>query len=159
MLADGDHTLAELRDAIAHVAHPDFSAADLNVRLEHFIGENGRVLPALAAFAASDRGRIGELSAASQADAESLLGNQVPETSALAALAREAGAFGSSSFGAGFGGSVWALAMAGDAADVAARWRMDYAARFPALAGASPIIVRPGTAALALDFAGRKIES
>ena len=96
---------------------------------------------------------ISELTAASQADAESLLGNQVPETSALASLARDAGAFAASSFGAGFGGSVWAVAEASEAAEVASRWRESYTARFPALAAAAvPVIMRPGAPALAWDF-------
>ena len=38
-----------------------------------------------------------------------LLGNQVPETIALARAALAHGAFAACSFGAGFGGSVWAL--------------------------------------------------
>jgi len=155
--AGGDETV--LRDAIARLPHADFSADALDQRLRHFIGEDARVLPALAAFAAADRERIGRLSEASQADAESLLGNQVPETSAAAALAREAGAFAASSFGAGFGGSVWALSDAGEAVAVAERWRRAYAARFPALAGATPSIVRPGAPALAFDLVERKFDS
>ncbi|HWJ56419.1 MAG TPA: hypothetical protein VNR90_09365, partial [Vicinamibacterales bacterium] len=51
-----------------------------------------------------------------------LLGNQIPETIALAAAARKAGALAASSFGAGFGGAVWAL-VDRDAADAfAAAW-------------------------------------
>ena len=153
VLADGPHVEAEIREAIARQPHADFSAEDLSVRLTHFMGEDGRVLPALTAFEAADRSALSELSRATQAEAESLLGNQVPETSALAALAREAGAFASSSFGAGFGGSVWALADAPEAAAVAARWQHSYAARFPALATAAvPVIMRPGAPALALDL-------
>ena len=68
------------------------------------------------------------LAEASQEDAERLLGNQVPETVALAALARSCGAFAATSFGAGFGGSVWALV---DRADVDAVVR-DWEARIGA---------------------------
>ena len=56
-----------------------------------------------------DTAALGDLSAESQADAETLLDNQVQETVELVASARRLGAFASSSFGAGFGGSVWAL--------------------------------------------------
>ncbi len=42
-----------------------------------------------------------------------------------------------SAFGAGFGGSVWALVADGSAGAFEARWRADYAARFPARAGAA----------------------
>ena len=57
----------------------------------------------------------------SQESAERLLGNQVPETAVLVASARAFGAFASSAFGAGFGGSVWALAPAGCRRRVPAR--------------------------------------
>ena len=40
----------------------------------------------------------------------------------MAKLAREHGAFASSSFGAGFGGSVWALVPAAEAAAFGERW-------------------------------------
>ena len=56
-----------------------------------------------------DREEFGRLAAESQADAELLLANQVPETSALVRVARDAGAVAARSFGAGFGGSAWAM--------------------------------------------------
>ncbi len=140
-----------LRAGIARHAHADFPPDALARRLSHFIAENGRVLPALEACARGDRRALGELAAASQADAEGLLGNQVPETSALAALAQEAGAFAASSFGAGFGGSVWALAD-GEAPDVAERWREHYLARFARVGRVSALVIRPGTSAVAFDF-------
>jgi galactokinase len=62
------------------------------------------------------------LSEESQGDAEQLLGNQIPETSALARAARKAGAFAACSFGAGFGGSVWALVETERAAKFAHTW-------------------------------------
>jgi galactokinase len=61
-----------------------------------------------------------------------LLGNQVPATMALARSARELGALAACSFGAGFGGSVWALVDRGIAGDFAARW---YPGAFVADAG------------------------
>ena len=88
---------------------PAFAAADLVRRLRHFLAEDARVPLAADAFQRRDRAALGALSDASQHDADALLGNQIPETCALAALARESGAFAASSFGAGFGGSVWAL--------------------------------------------------
>ncbi len=53
--------------------------------------------------------QFGRLVDRSQQASATLLGNQVPETIALARLAREHGALAASAFGAGFGGSVWAL--------------------------------------------------
>jgi galactokinase len=111
----------------------------LNRRLEHFIREDPRVPVAVDAFGAADTGRIAELSAASQEDAELLLGNQVPETIALARSARTLGAFAACSFGAGFGGSVWALVDRAEAERFAARWH------------AGAFIARPGPPMTALS--------
>ena len=44
---------------------------------------------------------------------------------ALARAAREHGALAASSFGAGFGGSVWALVERAAAEDFATRWHQD----------------------------------
>jgi len=137
-----------LRGAIGRQRHVEFSAGDLARRLAHFVGENGRVLPALDAFRSADRDALGRLSAASQADAETLLGNQIPETSALAALAFDCGAFAASSFGAGFGGSVWALVNAAAAPELCVRWVAEYKRRFPAHSTANGQVLRPGPAAV-----------
>lgn len=94
----------------------------LERRLDHFVREDARVARAIQAFANAEAQAVGELAGASQAEAESLLGNQVPETIALARSARSCGAFAACSFGAGFGGSVWALVEADDADRFAARW-------------------------------------
>lgn len=61
--------------------------------------------------------------------AEDALENQVPQTSWLAARARELGAAGATAFGAGFGGAVWALVTSGSDAEAFARaWMASYAA-------------------------------
>ena len=137
-----------LRGAIRRHPHADFSAGALDQRLSHFVAEHGRVLPALEAFRTGDRRAIGDLAAASQSDAELLLGNQIPQTVVLAALAREAGAFAASSFGAGFGGSVWALADAASAPEVLERWRARYLAAYPESTNASGVIIRPAPPAI-----------
>lgn len=107
------------REAYNRLADP---AAMTGARLEHFRAENARVAEATEAFAAADIARIGELAAASQRDAERLLGNQVPETVALVAAALDHGAAAASSFGAGWGGSVWALVEERRAAAFAEKW-------------------------------------
>ena len=107
-------------------------AGDLTDRLDHFVREDARIPPALQAFESADAVALGQLSAESQADAEHLLGNQVPETSALVRTARTRGAFAAASFGAGFGGAVWALVEAGRAADFARQWH------------AGAFVMRPG---------------
>jgi galactokinase len=67
----------------------------------------------------------------SQRLAESALRNQIPETSYLARRATELGAAAASAFGAGFGGSVWALVRDGEMAGFMSAWRADYLTRFP----------------------------
>ena len=74
-------------------------------------------------------------------EAEALLGNQVPETVALAASARQLGAAAASAFGAGFGGSVWALVPRADAEGFAAAWLERYTRDFPARAATASTIV------------------
>lgn len=100
-------------------------------RLAHFIAEDARVAEASAAFARSDIAAIGELAAASQVDADRRLGNQIDETRALVTLAHEAGAPAASTFGAGWGGSVWALATETDAAAFLGEWVAAYRRRYP----------------------------
>jgi galactokinase len=104
----------------------------LQGRLEHFLEENQRVIP--AADNALQRGDLSEFGLAveaSQRAAERLLGNQVPETSYLASTARQLGAAAASAFGAGFGGSVWALVEGKQADGFIATWRDHYLAEFP----------------------------
>jgi galactokinase len=111
-----------LRELVHDSSLAEWPADVLRRRLEHFIREDARVPDALEAFRAADVARLGALAASSQADAERLLGNQVPETSALARSALACGAFAACSFGAGFGGSVWALVQTENAERLAARW-------------------------------------
>ena len=113
---------AAVRDLVRGSSIAEWPAEVLLKRLEHFIREDVRVPEALEAFRTADLARLGALAESSQVDAERLLGNQVPETIALARSARERGAFAACSFGAGFGGSVWAL-VERDAADFARRWQ------------------------------------
>jgi galactokinase len=130
-------TAAErLRQLADGAATEDAPAAWLRDRLDHFIREDARAEEALAAFAAADAARLGALAADSQRDAEILLRNQVPATSALAADARKHGALAACSFGAGFGGAVWALVPAADADAFATRWHT----------GAGAFVMRPGLA-------------
>ena len=142
-LASSPDAADRLRVALDRAGHGDFSDAELRRRLDHFVGENQRVPEAAAAFAAGDAAVLGELSAASQADAETLLGNQVVETTDLVASARAAGALAASSFGAGFGGSAWALVPLEAAIEFGPAWRDAYVSRHPHRADGRWFIARP----------------
>jgi galactokinase len=118
----------------------------LERRLAHFLGEDGRVPEAVRAFREENEHRLGVLAEGSQADAETLLGNQIPETSALAHLARDAGAWAACAFGAGFGGSVWALTNRDRASELGNQWMAAYRAEFPLRTRASWFVATPGPA-------------
>jgi galactokinase len=104
---------------------------ELRERLEHFIAEDARVGQASAAFVRADVAAVGDLAAASQADASRLLRNQIAETCTLVTLAREIGAAAASAFGAGWGGSVWALVKHAGADAFLAEWLTAYRQRYP----------------------------
>jgi galactokinase len=102
----------------------------LEDRLKHFIREDARIPEAMRAFERADKETLSRLSRESQSDAERLLGNQIPQTVALASSARKAGAFAACSFGAGFGGAVWALVESASAGHFCKKWGRDaYAIR------------------------------
>lgn len=139
-----------LRDWITATPDGAFSAHDLHQRLEHFVRETARGPLAFVAFRDGDRDALGELSADSQRDAADLLGNQIPETILMAQLARQMGAFGASSFGAGFGGSVWAAVPMADAAEFGSAWTRAYQAAAPSAGPVSWFAARPGPPAAAI---------
>jgi galactokinase len=124
--------VTELREIVARVRHPDFSPDALTARLDQFVLETFQIIPAAAdTLARGDLAAFGGLVDRSQAAAELWLGNQIPETIALARLARLEGAAAASAFGAGFGGSVWALVEASGADAFLDAWRSRYLANFP----------------------------
>ena len=140
-LASAEGAAGRLRRAIRVGEIPGWTAGDLERRLDHFLREDARVPDALAAFDREDAARLGPIAAASQRDAEALLGNQIAETAALAKSAVAWGAFAASSFGAGFGGSVWALVEAELAEEFAKNW---VRAVRPAAPGVEAFIATPG---------------
>lgn len=144
-LASHPHAAERLEKWIAGDA--TFSADDLRQRLRHFIRENARPPHAAAAFRDANEKALGQLAADSQRDAQELLGNQIPETITLSQLARDIGAFASSSFGAGFGGSVWAAVRTADAERFGAEWVRAFQDRMPHVGTVDWFIARPGPAA------------
>ncbi len=129
-----------------------FSSEELSKRLEHFLAESENIVPAASdALAAGDLVEFGRQATHSQQLAEKLLGNQVPETVFLARCARDLGAVAASAFGAGFGGSVWALTKTSEAKRFLRKWSALYKSEFPGpAANAVFLLTRPGPAAFEL---------
>jgi galactokinase len=101
-------------------------------RVEHFHTESKILIPAaVLALQRNDLATLGHVVDRSQDAAERLLGNQIPETSWLAGSARERGAVAASAFGAGWGGSVWALVPASGAVTFMEDWARAYREKFP----------------------------
>ena len=149
---DAAHTRSSFADVVGRSADSSFSPESLLQRVEHFRLESAIVRAAADALARRDLVSLGALIDQSQANAERLLGNQIPETIALARSARELGATAASAFGAGFGGSVYALVRVGDADDFRARWMSRYAQAFPhRMAEATVFVTRAGPPASRLE--------
>jgi galactokinase len=132
--------------------HPQFSRASLVGRLEHFLAENETIIPAVPQrIDAECLHEFGELVDRSQSLGAQLLGNQTPETRWLAQRARERGAAAASAFGAGFGGSVWALVPTSRAVSLREAWSAEYRHAFPERAAAAQFFITgAGPAALRL---------
>jgi galactokinase len=155
LAADGARW-AEARARLRRFPSPDFTIAELEARLRQFWLESERCVPAAArAAAAGDWLGFGDTVAASAAEGDAGLQNQIPETRALVASALALGAVAASAFGAGFGGSVWALAPAADAGAFAAAWHAAYLKTFAEhRAGSLCFVSAAGPAALELALDG-----
>lgn len=121
-----------MRETLRASRSSAFPPEDLLNRYEQFLSESIEIIPGVAQALAGGAGvKIGAFVDRSQDGAERLLGNQVPETIALARLARELGAVAASAFGAGFGGSVWALVKTDRAESFKSEWAGRYWSQFP----------------------------
>ena len=148
-----DRLRAIVRDSTVRADADDgFDASDLMTRLDQFAAESRDIIPAAGnALERGDLRALGDLVDRSQRGAEQLLGNQVPETFHLARSARSLGAVAASAFGAGFGGSVWALVRRADVERFERCWRESYEARFPGHAArATFFVTTAGPAAMRL---------
>jgi galactokinase len=109
-----------------------FAALSLVDRFEQFCDETFDIIPRVGDCLLEGRvEEISDLVDRSQRGAERGLGNQVPETVFLAESARAAGAVAASAFGAGFGGSVWALVAADTLPGFCREWSDRYRTAFP----------------------------
>ncbi len=141
---------ARIRSVIQHAPAGEFTAARLLERFDQFVTESAELIPGASnAFLHGDLAAFGGFVDRSQQGAEKLLRNQIPETILLARAARGAGAHAASAFGAGFGGSVWALVDTVVADDFVRSWSAEYQAAFPEAARhAEFFLSRPGPGAL-----------
>ena len=119
-------------------------------RIEQFLIESLVLVPEGARLIAEADPGIGEVLERSQELADRGLCNQVPQTRLMVSLAREMGVVGASSFGAGWGGSVYALVPADDAQDFASQWLQSYRDREQKAERAAAIVTRPGSGACRL---------
>ena len=131
---------------------PDWPPDALFARLRHFIREEARARRAPLAFRNEDVTGIGELASASQRDSETLLGNQVTQTSGLTQLALDAGAFAARSFGAGFGGSVWALVTRDRSSAFADDWLNSYVGNFCVTRRPVVFLASPGPSLIEFSY-------
>lgn len=131
-----------MRQLIRSAPSPAADAGALTDRFEQFQTESGMIVRAVAdALVEEDLSSLGALVDLSQECAERLLGNQVPETMELARAARALGAAAASAFGAGFGGSVWALVPETRTERFAADWARRYRRAFPRAAEQAEMFV------------------
>jgi galactokinase len=146
-MASSPDAVRQLQTYIERSETDGWSPDALAARLEHFVSEDARIARACSAFAAMDANLIAQLAASSQSDSEQLLANQVPQTAGLVQLALEKGAFGARSFGAGFGGSVWALVAKERASTFCDEWLRRYMQEFSSPHRPVAFLASPGPAA------------
>jgi galactokinase len=112
-----------------------FPKQDLLNRVRQFYVESFEIIPQVSQLLENNEfEKIGELIDLSQQNAERFLQNQTPETIYLQRLARKSSALAASAFGAGFGGSVYALVNANEAEKFADEWKATYLKKFPQFA-------------------------
>lgn len=144
--ATADNDLRKILSSAPAV--PEFPLLD---RLQQFASESCSIIPQAAdALAARDWRLFGDLVDQSELNAEQRLKNQTVETVFLARTARQQGAIAASAFGAGFGGSVWALINEEHAEEFLNRWSAVYRGRFPQQTAATFFPTRPGPSAMRL---------
>lgn len=145
-IASAPNATDDIREVIGSYRGADFTAQRLRERFDQFVLESEEIIPrASDALARPDFDTFGDFVARSHAAAEEKLRNQIPETMRLVRLARELGADAASAFGAGFGGSVWAMVPQNAAEHFIGAWRSRYVSEFPRHASKAEFFAtRPG---------------
>jgi galactokinase len=132
VVASGPDAIERMRDVLRRAGHAGAGSQELLDRFEHFVLENVQILPdASDSLRRADLVEFGRHVDRSQFAGETLLKNQVPQTVALTRIARRLGAPAASAFGAGFGGSVWALVDDTGAGNFLDEWASHYREEHP----------------------------
>jgi galactokinase len=154
-LASAPDAAERIRETLRSSHHGKYSPAQLLDRFEQFLAESEQVIPAVPdRLEGPALSGLGSLVDRSQSLGARLLGNQTPETIWLAERARSLGAAAASSFGAGFGGSVWALVRTDDAPRILEAWAAGYRESFPHVSALSSFFTTSaGPPAFRLDGA------
>jgi|SRR5581483_4597672 len=150
-LATSKNAESDLRKLLSST--PTNSEFPLLDRFEQFVSESNSLIPKAAdALATHDWSRFGDLVDQSQQNAEQLLNNQTVETIFLARTARRQGALAASAFGAGFGGSVWAVVKQPQVQEFLKDWSGAYRTRFSEHQSFTFFLSRPGPSAMTLHW-------
>eukprot|EP00397_Hematodinium_sp_SG-2012_P029988 GEMP01031725.1.p1 GENE.GEMP01031725.1~~GEMP01031725.1.p1 ORF type:complete len:432 (-),score=102.30 GEMP01031725.1:876-2141(-) len=123
----GAHTLADLLKA---GWEPKLDAG-AQLRWEQFKAEDRLVTAFADAIDKSDFAALRPLTVETMEHSDKGLRNIIPETRWLSKKALELGAFGASAFGAGFGGSTWALVPVEKSEEFLMAWEAGYKSEFP----------------------------
>jgi galactokinase len=138
-----------LRVVINDASHAAFTRQELTERLDHFVIENRLVESVPDRLDSATINEFGGLAIQSHRAAARLLKNQTAETNRLVELAMRLGALGASAFGAGFGGSVWAMVDSDASGAFLTDWQRAYEKEFPQAAKrATFCTMRPGPPAI-----------
>jgi galactokinase len=151
-IASSPGARAQIREVLRTASDAAYPPESLLRRFDQFDVETNEIIPGAAdALAHGDVAAFGTYVAESQRGAERALENQIPETVALVRRARTLGAVAASAFGAGFGGSVWALVDSSSTDDFRREWSERYHLAFPERADRSDFFsTRAGPPATAL---------
>ena len=165
-LRPGASRLAPLARSARQVYREAIRPLEELTRFEQFYDESETIIAAAAeAFATREYVELGRLVDESHRLTVEKLGNTIPETAWLPrwargqddAVAASGGgrirALAASAFGAGFGGSCWALVREDEAEAFRTQWHAAYEAAFPPKAGALErvfFVMAPGPGAFEL---------
>ena len=131
VLESSSQAANQLRRAVEASALPPPRIRSLLDRLQQFESEACQIIPAVPdGWRQDELDKLASLVDRSWKLGAELLGNQTPETLHLTQQARRLGALAASPFGAGFGGSVWALVEGDRSESFLESWSADYAQAF-----------------------------